>query len=115
MIHSLSTFYPFANKKYKKWTIRDAKPGDILTTDYFVFKFKNIDEDSCIHYYFARETKPDDFVFENDDFHIAPENATVGNVNDTIYRPAKIEEILYLNKGVAKSKKKYEEMLKILS
>lgn len=103
------------DKTYKKWTIMDAKPGDILVTDFYIFKFKNINEHGGVHYYFARETKPDDFDFENEDFHIAPENATVGNVNDTIYRPAKIEEILYLNKGVAKSKKKYEEMLKILS
>lgn len=103
------------DKTYKKWTIRDAKSGDILVTSCFVFKFKNIDEDSGVHYYFARETNPDEFDFENEDFHIAAENATIGNVNDTEYRPAKIEDILYLNKGVTKSKKKYEELLKILS
>ena len=103
------------DKKYKKWTIRDARSGDILATDHFVFKFKNIDEDSCVHYYFAREKNPDDFDFNDEGFHIAPENATMGNVNDTVYRPAKIEDIMYLNKGIVKSKKKYEELLKVLS
>ena len=103
------------DKKYKKWTIRDAKSGDILVTDHFVFKFKNIDEDSNVHYYFARDKNPADFDFEDEGLHIAPENATMGNVNDTVYHPAKIKDILYLSKGVTKSKKKYEELLKILS
>lgn len=103
------------DKKYKKWTIRDAKSGDILVTDHFVFKFKNIDEDSDVHYYFARDKNPDDFDFEDEGFHIAPENATMGNVNDTVYYPAKIEDILYLSKGIEKRKKKYEELLKVLS
>jgi len=103
------------DKKYKKWTIRDAKSGDILVTDFFIFKFKNIDEDGGVHYYFAIEKNPDDFDFEDEGFHIAPEQATIGNVNDTIYRPAKIEDIIYLNKGIVKSKKKYEELLKVLS
>ena len=105
--------YDSIDKKYRKWTIMDAKPGDILVTNFYIFKFKNINEYGGVHYYFARETKPDDF--EDEDFHIAPENATVGNVNDTTYRPAKIQEIMYLNKGIVKSKKKYEELLKILS
>lgn len=103
------------DKKYKKWTIKEAKSGDILVTDFFIFKFKNIDEDGGVHYYFAIEKNPDDFDFEDEGFHIAAENSIMGNVNDTTYRPAKIEEILYLNKGVGKSKKKYEELLKILS
>ena len=103
------------DKKYKKWTIREAKSGDILVTDFFIFKFKNIDEDGGVHYYFAIEKNPDDFDFDDEGFHIAPEQATMGNVNDTVYRPAKIEDILYLSKGVTKSKKKYEELLKILS
>lgn len=107
--------YDSIDKKYRKWTIMDAKPGDILVTTFYIFKFKNISEYGGVHYYFARENNPDDFDFENEDFHIAPENATVGNVNDTVYRPAKIQEIMYLNKGIVESKKKYEELLKILS
>lgn len=103
------------DKKYKKWTIRDAKSGDILNTDSFVFKFKNIDENGGVHYYFAREKNPDDFDFEDEDFHTAPENAIMGNVYDTVYHPAKIEDILFLSEAVAKTKKKYEELLKKLS
>lgn len=103
------------DKKYRKWTIRDAKSGDILNTDNFVFKFKNIDENGGVHYSFAIEKNPDDFDFEDEGFHIAPENATMGNVNDTVYSPAKLEDILYLSKGIAKTKKKYQELLKLLS
>ncbi|MBO6273888.1 hypothetical protein J6O48_14115 [bacterium] len=103
------------DKKYRKWTIRDAKPGDILVSDFFIFKFKNIDEDGGVHYYFAREKNPDEFDFEEDDFHTAPEHATIGNVNDTVYHPAKIQDMLYLNQGVLKCKKEYEEVLKLLS
>lgn len=103
------------DKEYRKWTIMDAKPGDILVTDFYIFKFKNISEYGGVHYYFAREKNTDDFNSEDEGFHIAPENAIIGNVNDTEYRPAKIEDIIYLNKGIVKSKKKYEELLKVLS
>lgn len=42
---------PGKEQKPAEWTIKDAKPGDILTTDTVTFIFKSIDKDGFVSMY----------------------------------------------------------------
>ena len=80
------------DEKYHLWTIQDAKAGDVLETEGFVFIFKNIREDKGIGYFCANEKE----LHEGDDstFHIANPNSLMGSINNgfTHYSPATKEQ-----------------------
>ena len=74
---------------FKLWTIQDAKDGDVLATESFIFIFKNIDidDDNGVHYYCHYEINK----HENDEqFDIALPQSLMGRVGDrfTHYSPA---------------------------
>lgn len=67
----------------RSWTISDAKPGDILTTDTVTFIFKSIDEDGCVSMYcsYSVSTTGKDIDFSDTAY-----------VNSKYVHPASIEQ-----------------------
>lgn len=67
----------------RSWTISDAKPGDILTTDTVTFIFKSIDEDGCVSMYcsYSVSTTGKDIDFSDTAY-----------VNSEYVHPASIEQ-----------------------
>ena len=73
------------------WTIEDAKDGDVLATENFIFIFKNIDNGNGVHYYCQYEISK----HENDNqFDIALPQSLMGRVSNSIshYSPATKEQ-----------------------
>lgn len=76
---------------YHLWTIQDAKDGDVLATENFIFIFKNIDDGNGVHYYCQYEISK----HENDNqFDIALPQSLMGRVGNSIshYSPATKEQ-----------------------
>jgi len=77
---------------FRPWTIQDAKSGDVLATEGFIFIFKEIREDKGVGYFCANEKE----LHEGDDstFHIANPNSLMGSINNdfTHYTPATKEQ-----------------------
>ena len=81
-----------ADKYYHLWTIKDAKEGDVLTTDNFIFIFKSIDNNNGVHYYCHYEiSKHED---DSPRFDIALPQSLMGIVGSsfTHYKPATKEQ-----------------------
>ena len=81
-----------AEQNFHLWTIQDAKDGDVLATENFIFIFKNIDDDNGVHYYCQYEiNKNEDEQFE---FDIALPHSLMGRVGNSIshYSPATKEQ-----------------------
>lgn len=78
-----------ANKTFRLWTIKDAKDGDVLATEYFIFIFKNIDNNNGVHYYCHYEI----YKHEKDNqFDIALPQSFMGEVGNSNYSPATKEQ-----------------------
>ena len=82
---------PFSCENAHLWTIQDAKDGDVLATENFIFIFKNIDDGNGVHYYCQYEISK----HENDNqFDIALPQSLMGRVGNSIshYSPATKEQ-----------------------
>jgi len=80
------------DKYYHLWTIQDAKEGDVLATENFIFIFKNIDDSNGVHYYCHYEiSKRED---DGSRFGIALPQSLMGIVGSsfTHYKPATKEQ-----------------------
>ena len=77
------THYSLENDA-KLWTIADAKDGDVLATENFIFIFKNIDNGNGVHYYCQYEISK----------HEALPQSLMGRVGNSIihYSPATKEQ-----------------------
>ena len=72
------------------WTIGDAKDGDVLATDTFIFIFKSIDNDNGVHYYcHCCQWAISDHDTTNQ-FYVAAYQTIMGSVDNGIshYSPA---------------------------
>jgi hypothetical protein len=99
---------------FKLWTIQDAKDGDVLATEGFVFIFKEIREDKGVGYFCANENA----LHEGDDntFHIANPNSLMGSINNdfTHYTPATKEQRDTLEKAITNAGYRWDkEKLKL--
>ena len=76
---------------YHLWTIRDAKDGDVLATENFIFIFKNIDDDNGVHYYCQYEISKHE---DDNQFDLALPQSLMGRVGNSIshYSPATKEQ-----------------------
>ena len=73
------------------WSIEDAEDGDVLSTENFIFIFKNIDNGNGVHYYCQYEINK----HENDNqFDIALPQSLMGRAGNSIsrYSPATKEQ-----------------------
>ena len=71
------------------YTIQDAKNGDVIATDNYIFIFKNIDDDGGVHYYCHYE------IFKHEDdgqFGISAHDSIMGRTFSTQYSPATKEQ-----------------------
>ena len=81
----------YVESNFHLWTIQDAKDGDVLATENFIFIFKNIDNGNGVHYYCQYEISK----HENDNqFDIALPQSLMGRVGNSIshYSPATKEQ-----------------------
>ena len=67
-------------KNCELWTIEDAKDGDVLVTDGFIFIFKDIDNGNGVHYYCAYELSKHK---DDEQFHVAECNSLMGRVGNS--------------------------------
>lgn len=76
---------------YHLWTIQDAKPGDVLATENFIFIFKNIDNGNGVHYYCHYEISKHE---DDNQFGVALPQSLMGRVGNSIshYSPASKEQ-----------------------
>ena len=74
-----------------KWSIQDAKDGDVLATKNFIFIFKNIDNGNGVHYYCQYEISKHE---DDNQFDIALPQSLMGRVGNSIshYSPATKEQ-----------------------
>lgn len=84
----------------RPWTIQDAKDGDVLVTENFIFIFKNIDNGNGVHYYCQYEISKHE---DDNQFDIALPQSLMGRVGNSIshYSPATKEQRDTLMKGMA--------------
>ena len=80
-----------ADKKFRLWSIQDAKDGDVLATENFIFIFKDIDDCNGVHYYCDYD------IYEHEDdaqFGIAAHGSIMGIINRARarYSPATKEQ-----------------------
>lgn len=75
------------DKNYHLWTIKDAKDGDVLVTDFFIFLFKKVDSGNGIHYYCHCGV-------HGEEFDIALPDSLMGRAGNTLvnYHPATKEQ-----------------------
>ena len=73
------------------WSINDAKDGDVLATENFIFIFKNIDDGNGVHYYCQYEISKHE---DDNQFDIALPQSLMGRVGNSIshYSPATKEQ-----------------------
>ena len=79
------------DEDYHLWTIQDAKDGDVLATENFIFIFKNIDDGNGVHYYCQYEISKHE---DDNQFDIALPQSLMGRVGNSIshYSPATKEQ-----------------------
>ena len=89
-----------ADNKYHLWTIQDAKDGDVLATENFIFIFKNIDSGNGVHYYCHYEISKHE---DDNQFDVALPQSLMGRVGNSIshYSPATKEQRDELMKAMA--------------
>ena len=86
------------NPALRRWNISDAKIGDFICTEHFVFIFNGfrLDKDTLkwnVHYKCAAELHNHE---DDDPFHIPAPQAHMGTKKDTDFRIATEQERLYL-------------------
>lgn len=101
-------FISVADKSYHLWSINDAKDGDIIKTEYFIFIFKYIDHNTGVHYYCHYELDDCDV---DERFGIAMPDSTIGSTADRgiHFRPAHQQEKHLLLDEIAKSGYRWDE------
>lgn len=70
------------DSEYHLWTIGDASDRDILKTDNFIFRFKNIDENGGVNYYDAWEIERHE---DDEQYHVANPNSLMGTIDTANY------------------------------
>lgn len=102
-----------ADKSYHLWSINDAKDGDIIKTEYFIFIFKYINHNTGVHYYCHYELDDCDV---DERFGIAMPDSTIGSTADRgiHFRPAHPQEKHLLLDEIAKSGYRWDEEKKEL-
>lgn len=79
--------FKFIDENCRLWTIADAKDGDVLVTDFFIFLFKKVDNGNGVHYYCHCGA-------HGEKFDIALPDSLMGRVGNTLvnYRRATKEQ-----------------------
>ena len=99
----------------KPWTIKYAKDGDIIATDFFVFIFKEIvieNDEPMISYYCAYEIEPTENISQ--EFHKAANFSRMGSANTTYYTPATKKQCQTLHDKMTKYGYKWDSKHKQL-
>ena len=81
----------------RNWTIEDAKDGNVLATNYFIFIFKNIDSNNGVHYYCQYEISKHE---DDNQFDTALPQSLMGKVGSSHYSPATKEQREQLEKAM---------------
>ena len=90
--------FPFTQESsLKSWTIEDAKDGNVLATNYFIFIFKNIDSNNGVHYYCQYEISKHE---DDNQFDTALPQSLMGKVGSSHYSPATKEQREQLEKAM---------------
>ncbi|WP_288888029.1 hypothetical protein [uncultured Eubacterium sp.] len=97
---STSLEYGTVDKSASIFTIEDAKDGDVLATENFIFVFKNIDNGNGVHYYCHYEINKHE---DCNQFGVALPQSLMGRVGNSIshYSPATKEQCDTLMKAMA--------------
>ena len=79
------------DEQFHSFTMEDAKDGDVLATENFIFIFKNIDNGNGIHYYCQYEISKHE---DDNQFDVALPQSLMGRVGNSIshYSPATKEQ-----------------------
>ena len=88
---------------FRPWNItQDARPGDILQTDRFIFIFDKIDENGNVRYFI-------NYNKDSEEIAVTSEHSVMGNINDTTYSPCDKEANLEFSFNLEYSPYKWNE------